>query len=164
MLCTKALTTPVIHEYHAKDVFMGFLYGNSFSKVIPSSNKESLIRSKRSSIEHNSRQYRHTLLWIVYYPDWQKEKEDNSGLSLRQVISIYIQTLQTHRRKDWINSIITISSSMSSCLDAPNVGGFANRKKNENMVIINRRALCTYIVHIMDQNLISDIWNLESEI
>lgn len=28
MHCAEALTTPVIHEYHAEDVFMGFLYGN----------------------------------------------------------------------------------------------------------------------------------------
>lgn len=42
-----ALTTPVIHEYHAKDVFMGFADGDGLTKLIPSSNKESLMREKK---------------------------------------------------------------------------------------------------------------------
>ncbi len=47
MCCAEALTAPVIHEYHAKDVFMGFLDGNGLPKLIPSSNKEGLIRVKK---------------------------------------------------------------------------------------------------------------------
>lgn len=44
MCCAESLTTPVIHQYHAKDVFMGFLDGNGLSELIPSSNKEGLLR------------------------------------------------------------------------------------------------------------------------
>lgn len=46
LCCAEALTTPVIHEHHAKYVFVGFIDGNGLPKLIPSSNKEGLIRVK----------------------------------------------------------------------------------------------------------------------
>lgn len=45
--CAEALTAPVIHEDHTKDVFMGFVDGNGLSKPIPSSYKESLNEANR---------------------------------------------------------------------------------------------------------------------
>lgn len=46
-VCAEALTTPVIHEHHAKDVLLGFLDGNGLPKLSLSSNKEGLIREKK---------------------------------------------------------------------------------------------------------------------
>lgn len=45
-VCAEALTTPVIHEHHAKDVLLGFLDGNRLPKLSLSSNKEGLIKEK----------------------------------------------------------------------------------------------------------------------
>lgn len=42
------LTTPIIHEYHAKDVFMGFVDGNGLTQLISPSNKESLMKENKS--------------------------------------------------------------------------------------------------------------------
>lgn len=47
MRCADALTTPVIHEHHAKDVLVGFLDGNGLPKLSLPSNKEGLIKVKR---------------------------------------------------------------------------------------------------------------------
>lgn len=45
--CAETLTTPVIHEDHAKNVFMGFVNGNRLPQLIPTSNKEGLTREKK---------------------------------------------------------------------------------------------------------------------
>lgn len=97
MCCAEALTTPVIHEYHAKDVFVGFLDGNGLPKLIPSSNKEGLMRVKK---RYNSGQ----ILTCAIVPCWIRHRltKGNPGLSLMQlrcwneVISTSIQTLQTY--------------------------------------------------------------------
>lgn len=47
MRCADALTTPVIHEHHAKDVLVGFLDGNGLPELSLPSNKEGLIKVKK---------------------------------------------------------------------------------------------------------------------
>lgn len=44
--CAENLTTPIIHEHHAKDMFMGFFNGNVLSKTTLSSHKECLVKKK----------------------------------------------------------------------------------------------------------------------
>lgn len=46
-MCAEALTTPVIHEHHAKDVLLSFLDGNGLPKLSLSSDKEGLIKEKK---------------------------------------------------------------------------------------------------------------------
>lgn len=44
--CAEELTTPIIHEHHAKDMFMCFFNWNRFSKFALSSHKKCLIEKK----------------------------------------------------------------------------------------------------------------------
>lgn len=81
MCCAEVLTTPVIHEHHAKDVFVGFLDGNGLPELIPSSNKEGLII--RVQEKHSSNEI---LIYynIEYHTDWQKATEkDNSDVEIK---------------------------------------------------------------------------------
>lgn len=50
--CAEYLTTPIIHEHHAKDMFMGFFNGNALSKTSLSSYKECLVKKKKKDINN----------------------------------------------------------------------------------------------------------------
>ena len=54
MCCADVLTTPIIHEYHAKDVFMGSADGNGLPKLSLSSNEEGLIRGRSKCNSSNT--------------------------------------------------------------------------------------------------------------
>lgn len=51
------LTTPVIHQHHAKDVFMSFIDGDWLSQLVPSSDKEGLKRGKEASLNKRGEKY-----------------------------------------------------------------------------------------------------------